>query len=431
MFARVGSASAAARAAPANTPAMRPPRSTPRARRAATAALVALVTLSAPATAAGTPAADPGHRRPCVASRLPDGGPARDILRIAQQAKADMGLESVILRVTADGREIVTTALGESMTGVPATPAMHFRNGNIAISYMGTALLRLVDQGRVGLDDPVTRWLPGLQDGDRITLRMLAASTTGLVDYVRLPEFQQAVSADPFRQWTAEELVRLSTSKERWYEPGTNWSYSHANFVLLGAALEKITGTRLDVLLQREVLGPLRLRETRNGFTPDIPEPVLHAFTSDRGTYEESSFWNPSWTTAPGAVETTDICDLASSAAGIGSGRLLSPAAYRELLNPGTVGLGHATARCPATVCIAQTEATHYGMGLLVLGDWVSQHPLFFGYSASQAYLPSERLSIAVSTTNGPDAADGHTAHVITQRIAAALAPGHPIPDFG
>ncbi|GGY46914.1 serine hydrolase domain-containing protein [Streptomyces tanashiensis] len=410
---------------------MRPPRSTPRARRAAAAALVALVTLSAPATAAGTPVADPGHRRPCVASRLPDGGPARDILRIARQAKADMGLESVILRVTADGREIVTTALGESMTGVPATPAMHFRNGNIAISYMGTALLRLVDQGRVGLDDPVARWLPGLQDGDRITLRMLAASTTGLVDYVRLPEFQQAVSADPFRQWTAEELVRLSTSKERWYEPGTNWSYSHANFVLLGAALEKITGTRLDVLLQREVLGPLRLRETRNGFTPDIPEPVLHAFTSDRGTYEESSFWNPSWTTAPGAVETTDICDLASSAAGIGSGRLLSPAAYRELLNPGTVGLGHATAKCPATVCIAQTEATHYGMGLLVLGDWVSQHPLFFGYSASQAYLPSERLSIAVSTTNGPDAADGHTAHVITQRIAAALAPGHPIPDFG
>ncbi|MGW8762695.1 serine hydrolase domain-containing protein [Streptomyces sp. NPDC055815] len=410
---------------------MRPPRAMPRSRRAAAAALTALLTLGASATAAAGPAGDPGHRRPCVASRLPDHGPARDVLRIAERAKADMGLKSVILRVTVDGREIVTTALGESMTGVPATPAMHFRNGNIAIAYMGTALLRLVDQGKVRLDDPVARWLPGLKDGDRITLRMLAASTTGLVDYVRLPAFQRAVVADPFRQWTADELVRLSTSQERWYEPGTNWSYSHANFVLLGAALEKITGTRLDVLLQRQILHPLRLRETRNAFTPDIPEPVLHAFTSDRGTYEESTFWNPSWTTAPGAVETTDICDLASSAAGIGSGRLLSPASYRELLNPGTVGLGHATKKCPATVCIAQTEATHYGLGLLVLGDWVSQHPLFFGYSASQAYLPSERLSIAVSTTNDPDAAAGHTAHVITQRIAAALAPAHPIPDFG
>ncbi|MEU0398807.1 serine hydrolase domain-containing protein [Streptomyces sp. NPDC006197] len=417
---------------------MRPPRtktgplrSVPRSRRAAVTAVAALLALCAPTAAAGAPTADGRPHRPCVGSRLPERGPARAILRITERAKAEMDLKSVILRVTVDGREVVTTALGESMTGVPATPAMHFRNGNIAISYMGTALLRLVDRGVVRLDDPVARWLPGLKDGDRITLRMLAASTTGLVDYVRLPEFQRAVTADPFRQWTADELVRLSTSKERWYEPGTNWSYSHANFVLLGAALEKITGTRLDVLLRQEVLGPLGLRETRNGFTPDIPAPVLHAFTSDRGTYEESTFWNPSWTTAPGAVETTDICDLASSAAGIGSGRLLSPSSYRELLNPGTVGLGHATAKCPATVCLAQTEATHYGLGLLVLGDWVSQHPLFFGYSASQAYLPSGRLAIAVSTTNGPKAPGGHSAHTIAQRIAAALVPAHPIPDFG
>ncbi|MFI1654659.1 serine hydrolase domain-containing protein [Streptomyces sp. NPDC020472] len=407
-----------------------PLRSVPRSRRAAVTAVAAVLALCAPTASAGAPAAD-GHHRPCVGSRLPERGPARDILRIAERAKAEMDLKSVILRVTVDGREVVTTALGESMTGVPATPAMHFRNGNIAISYMGTALLRLVDRGEVRLDDPVARWLPGLEDGDRITLRMLAASTTGLVDYVRLPEFQRAVTANPFRRWRADELVRLSTSKERWYEPGTNWSYSHANFVLLGAALERITGTRLDHLLRREVLGPLGLRETRNGFTPDVPSPVLHAFASDRGTYEESTFWNPSWTTAPGAVETTDICDLASSAVGIGSGRLLSPSSHRELLDPGTVGLGHATAKCPATVCLAQTEATHYGLGLLVLGDWVSQHPLFFGYSASQAYLPSKRLAIAVSTTNGPAAPGGHSAHTIAQRIAAALVPAHPIPDFG
>ncbi|WP_406865086.1 serine hydrolase domain-containing protein [Streptomyces sp. HUAS MG47] len=361
-------------------------------------------------------------------SRVPGHGPARDVLRIAEQAKDEMGLKSVILRVTVDGRNVVTTALGESMTGVPADPAMHFRNGNIAISYMGTALLRLVDQGTVRLDDPVARWLPDLPQGERITLRMLGASTTGLAHYVPLPRFQQAVTADPYRHWTPQELVALSTGQPRWYEPGTNWSYSHANFVLLGAALEKITGTRLDHLLQREVTGPLGLRETRNSFTPG---PVLHAFSPDRGLYEESTFWNPSWTTAPGAVQTTDICDLARSAAGIGSGQLLSPAGHRELLDPGAVGLGTPTHTCPATVCLPNTEATHYGMGVLVLGDWISQHPLFFGYSASQNYLPEERLAIAVSTTQGPDTPDGHTAHTIAQRIAAALTPEHPIPEYG
>ncbi|MCM2416883.1 serine hydrolase domain-containing protein [Streptomyces sp. RKAG293] len=395
------------------------------------AAATALLALCAPITTASGAAGDGGHHRPCVSSPRPDRGPARDILRIAEQAKAEMDLKSVILRVTVDGREVITTALGESMTGVPAEPAMHFRNGNVAISYMGTALLRLVDEGKVGLDDPVARWLPGLPHGDRITLRMLGASTSGLIDYVTSPGFSDTVYADPFRQWTAKELVAISTSKPLWYEPGTNWSYSHANFVLLGAALEKITGKPLDVLLQQQVMGPLGLSETRNSFTPDIPTPVLHAFTAERGTYEESSFWNPSWSTAPGAVQTTDICDLARSAVGIGSGELLSPSAYQELLNPGTVGLGHPTKTCPATICIANTEATHYGMGLLVLNDWISQHPLFFGYTAAQAYLPSEHLAIAVSTTKGPHTPDGHTAQTITQRIAAALVPGHPIPDFG
>ncbi|MFF0431168.1 serine hydrolase domain-containing protein [Streptomyces sp. NPDC004327] len=411
---------------------MTPARTTSRPRLALIAALTALAALAAPVTTAGgATGGEGGHHRPCASSRPARHGPAAEILRIAERAKKDLDLRSVILRVTVDGREVITTALGESMTGVPADPAMHFRNGNIAISYLGTALLRLVDQGRVRLDDTVERWLPGLRDADRITLRMLGASTTGLVDYVRLPAFQQAVGANPFRQWTAKEVVDLSTHEERWYDPGTNWSYSHANFVLLGAALEKITGTRLDRLLRQEVTGPLGLRETRNAFTPDIPEPVLHAFDADRGRYEESTFWNPSWTTAPGAVETTDICDLERSAGGLGSGELLSPSSYRELLNPGTVGLGHATKKCPATVCLAQTEATHDGLGILVLGDWISQHPLFFGYSASMAYLPSRHLSIAVSTTQGPTSTDGHHAHVITQRIAAALAPGHPIPDFG
>ncbi|MFJ5775226.1 serine hydrolase domain-containing protein [Streptomyces sp. NPDC093094] len=414
---------------------MRPARSLPRRRLAVATALTALTTLVAlgtPAVATRGATAGHGHHRPCADSRkAPDRGPARDILRIAEQAKADMGLKSVILRVTVDGRDVLTTALGESMTGVPADPAMHFRNGNIAISYLGTALLRLVDQGTVRLDDPVARWLPGLPDAERITLRMLASSTTGLHDYVKAPGFQRAVVANPFRRWTPEELVSISTSREPWYAPGTNWNYSHANFVLLGAALEKITGTRLDVLLRRQITGPLGLRETRNSFTPDIPAPVLHAFTADRGTYEESTFWNPSWTTAPGAVQTTDICDLARSASAIGSGELLSRSSYRELLDPGTVGLGHATATCPAQVCIAQTEATHYGMGVIVLGDWIAQHPLFFGYSASMDYLPSERLAIAVSTTQDPGAPGGHSAHTIAQRIAAALAPDHPVPDFG
>ncbi|KPI32903.1 beta-lactamase [Actinobacteria bacterium OV450] len=398
--------------------------------RTALVCAAGLVAATLPATGTGTGAAAAG-REPlpaaCVSSPGPATGQARQVLDIARRARKDLGLNAVVLRVTRDGKEVVTGALGESMTGVPATAGMHFRSGSVAIAYMGDVLLQLVDAHEVGLDDPVSRWLPDLPHGDEITLRMLAASTSGLHDYVTDPEFVAALEAAPFRQWTPEQLVGFSLAHPLWYEPGTNWSYSHANFVLLGSALEKITGTSLDRLLQERVMGPLGLRDTRASSTPEITTPVLHAFTSERGSYEESTFWNPSWTTAPGAVQTTHICDMARSAVAIGSGELLSPAGYRISLDPGTVGLGKATAQCPATVCRTMTPGHHFGLGLIVQNGWVVQNPSFSGYAAIQAYLPSEHLAIAVSTTVGPKGAQDNTAQTIAYRIAGAVAPGHPL----
>ncbi|WP_175408062.1 serine hydrolase [Streptomyces sp. TRM64462] len=387
------------------------------------AVLLAVALPGAPAHGAAHAAAAHAAHPPRACAPTP-GGRVADIVR---QARADLGLNAVLAKVTVHGREVATTASGESMTGVPATTDMHFRAGGAAIPYLTNVLLQLVDEGRVGLDEPVSRWLPRLPHGDRITLRMLGSSTSGLYDYVPDPGFVQAFIDDPFRQWTPRELVAISTGKPLWYEPGTNWNYSHTNFVLLGAALEKITGTRLDRLLHQRIFRPLGLRETRNSFTPEMPQPVLHAFSDDRGRYEESTFWNPSWTIAPGAVLTSDICDLARGAEGVGTGELTSPAAYRTLLDPGTVGKGGPTATCPATVCRAQTEASHYGLGVVVKDGWIFQNPSFGGYAGVMAYLPAEGLAVAVAVTAGPEAPEGNNAQTVASRIAAALTPEHPL----
>src|SRR5258708_39577916 len=115
-----------------------------------------------------------------------------------------------------------------------------------------------------------------------------------------------ALYVDPFRQWTPEELLDFAVNQPLLYEPGTNWNYAHTNYVLLGLALEKATGEAMPKLLSDKVLEPLGLTNTRNWDTPEIPSPALHAFSSERrqflaipdGTpfYEESSFWDPSWT---------------------------------------------------------------------------------------------------------------------------------------
>ncbi|WP_240800397.1 beta-lactamase family protein [Streptomyces sp. ICN441] len=392
--------------------------------------LAGALVAASPATAAA-PGQAAGTGPPCAASPPPGGGEARKALDVARQAKAEQHLNSVLVRVTRDGEEVLTAALGQSMTGVPARPAMHFRAGSVAIVYLGIVLLQLVDERKARLDDPLSRWLPDAPHAREITLRMLGASTSGLRDYVTDPKFLAALEAAPFRHWTPEELLAYPAAHPLWYEPSTGWSYSHANFVLLGAALEKISGTPLDELLRQRVMDPLGLAATRDRSTPEIPQPVLHAFTKERGPYEESTFWNPSWTTAPGAVLTTHICDLARSAEAVGTGELLSPAAFRTQLDPGTVGLGGGTKTCPATVCLKNTDAEHFGLGVLVMNGWILTNPSFSGYAAVQAYLPAERLAIAVATTKGKDTPEGNTAQTIMNGIAEALAPGHPAPGGG
>src|SRR5215213_1331277 len=114
-----------------------------------------------------------------------DRAQAAAIVALARDAMGRYDLKAVIVRVTIDGQEVVTEALGESMTGVPATTDMHFRNGAVAISYVSTLLLRLVDQKVVTLDDPLATWMPDLPDADQVTLRMLANMTAGYPDFVQ------------------------------------------------------------------------------------------------------------------------------------------------------------------------------------------------------------------------------------------------------
>ena len=403
------------------------------------------------ALAGGTLAVGPARPTLAAPSRqaTPEAGTTDDraaaILAIARDAMEQQDLKAVILRVTIDGEEIVTAAMGESMTGVPATTDMRFRNGAVAISYMSTLLLRLVDQGVVALDDPLAAWLPDLPDADAVTLRMLANMTAGYPDFEKNPEFQRAFYADPFRHWSAEERIALSLSVPRLFAPGANWDYSHSNYVILGQALEKIGGKPLEDLLDEEVLRPLGLGSTVASATATIPEPALHAFSSERrqslgiapGTrfYEETTYWDPSWSLAPGSIETTDIRDMAATAVAIGEGTLLSPESHRAQVAPDLLGFGAPLAGCPT--CRTLDESLSYGLGVVLSGSWILQNPLFGGYGGVEAYLPARKIAIAVATTFGEGAFDDEGAykypsHVgLYAAIGAFLAPDDPPPAPG
>ncbi len=360
------------------------------------------------------------------------------ISTIVEASMREFDLRAVIYRVTIGGDEIVTGAFGESMTGDPATTDMRFRNGAVAISYMSTLLLILVDQGVVSLDETIDAWLPDLPDSGTVTLRHLANMTSGYADYVQSADFMDAFYNDPFRQWAPQELIDYGLSTPRLFEPGANWDYSHTGYVILGRALERITGEPLDVLLARHVLDPLGLNDTVNSSTAVVPEPALHAFSSERRAYldifedtrfyEESTYWNPSWTLPPGAVQTSTIHDLATTAEAIGSGTLLSAQSREEQTAPKLIGFGSALDGCPS--CHTLTERFSYGLGIVISGAWLLQNPLFAGTSAIEAYLPSQQIAIAAAMTYGEAAFDsqgefvhGQESMQLFNRIASYLAP--------
>jgi len=379
---------------------------------------------------------------PVTADLLADGGARNDprpaqvdaAIRTAMRAH-DLG--AVIVQVTDHGRIVTTRAYGESMTGVPATTDMHFRNGAVAIQYMSTLLLRLVDQRRVRVDDKVAQWLPDLPHANEITLEMLARMTSGYPDYVgdALADRQQA---DPFGAFTQQELLDLAFAQPQLFPPGTNWSYAHTNYVVLGMILERVTRQPLDVALRQQVLGPLGLRDTVDPGTPEITRPVLHAFSAERrpalgipaGTpfLEESTYWNPSWTLAQGAIETTNIADMTRTAIGLGEGRLLSPGSYAQQIDP-HIGFGHEQPGCRN--CHQLNAHYGYGFGTVRNGGWILHNPAFAGYAAVEAYNPATKVSIAVVTTfrEGSYEANGDIPNYATtlyEAIGAIVSPDSP-----
>ncbi len=377
----------------------------------------------------------------------PSVDPARAavIEQIAEAAMTTYDLNALIVRVTADGENVFTGAFGESVTGVPATPEMHYRNGAFAFTYIAHIVSQMVDEGIVSYDDTLSTWLPDLPSAEAITLRNLLNMTSGYADYVYQPELLDGTGLDPFRQWTSEEMIGIGTSVPLYFEPGTNWGYSHTNYVILGRALEQIAGKPMAEIMQEYIVEPMGLTNTSsNGNTPLIPEPVLHSFSSERREamqiaasnpfYEETTFWNPSWTTAEGAVQTTDIYDMTRSMEIVGDGELLSPETHQAMVGKNLVGFGSTdpTGRCP--VCFTNEELRSYGLGVVLLGDWITQTKNFYGSGATGGYLPSQQLTVSVVTTYKAAAFDpttgayANTSDAIFSELAAALAPESPLP---
>ena len=163
----------------------------------AAAACSAMLTLAAAGSVA----------TPSVAGAASTSAQASAIRAIVRNAIETDHLRAVIVRVTIGNKPVITQAFGSSLTGEPATTSMNFRNGAVAFSYVATLLMEYVDEHKISLSDPVSKWMPSLPEASKVTVKMLANMTSGYPDYVTDPAFLAAFNADPFRPITVAERL--------------------------------------------------------------------------------------------------------------------------------------------------------------------------------------------------------------------------------
>ena len=287
--------------------------------------------------------------------------------------REEYDLTSMVVGIWHKGESKYQEAFGISMPGVPADLSMKFRAGGICLTSLTAILLQSVEEGLVSLDDPINKWIPKLPNADKVTLRMLANCTSGYGDYVPNQDFIDALDKDPFRYFTPEELIEYGLSKGILYEPGTDWNYSHTTFVMLGIILEQIHGKTVPQLMEQRVFAPLHLADTVYTEGPELHAPLLHGYTTERGMFEDSTFWNPSWTSYSGSIA-APLNDVATIIRSIGSASLISAESLKEMTAPDTVGKS------------GNTKERYYGMGIGVSGDWLMQNPNFGGYQGIILY---------------------------------------------
>ena len=325
-------------------------------------------------------------------------------------------LKALLLGITVGGESLLMMHPGESMTGIPATIDMHYRNGNIAVGYRGYLLYRLFDEGIIDPGDSLGKWLPEYPNAENVTLEMLISNLACYPDCVPQDAFQTQFEQDPFHQWKPQELTGLAFEYGTVCMPAEQWRYAHTNFVILGLVLEKAAGKPLDELMQTYVLSPLGLNETAAPNTPYIPNPVLHSFSTDRGIYEDATFWNPSWTLPEGAVQYTTIGDTLAGFRAIGRGEGLSPESHRAMLAPKTVGL------------FIWTDDLYYAQGVVYNNGWIVQNPQFAGLYGIAAYNADKDIALAIwCTKTSENNTTDNTAVAIAKQISVLLTPEHPI----
>jgi CubicO group peptidase (beta-lactamase class C family) len=312
--------------------------------------------------------------------------------------------------VMVDGKPMLRKGYGmaDLEKSVKVTPDMIFRIGSITKQFTAVVVLQLVNQGKISLDDPITKHLPDFDTrGKSITVEHLLSHTSGLPNYTATPDYAEGMARD----LKPAEIVAIVAGKPLEFDPGTRFRYSNTNYALLGMLIEKVTGRTYADNLESLIAKPLGLSDTRYG-RDDFPTP-RHAHGYERDSSGQWAPGRPLSMTQPfaaGAIEST-VDDLAKWTQALTDGKALDSKLLDRAWTP-----------------FKPIESpSDYGYGWSIRPEsgerWIAHNGGINGFQSAAVWIPEKKVYVAILR----NALGGPAPDLLLRRLALE-AVGRPEP---
>jgi D-alanyl-D-alanine carboxypeptidase len=305
----------------------------------------------------------------------------------------------VAVSVPAEGEYLSAQGTANLDTGAEPQPTDQFRIGSVTKTFVATAILQLVDQGKLSKSDTLSKWYPDFPNADEITIDDLLRMRSGIADYWDQETLKQYYD-NTFENVTNEDIIEAAAAKADQFEaPDQETKYTDTNYTILGAILEKVSGNDINTQISENILKPLGLQNTLYPTNDELPG-NLHGYglNPQSGEFEDKTILNPAPADGAGAM-ISDISDLGVWAKALYNGDLLSPETQQARLQ---------------TQPLEGAGAARYGEGIIEGTEGVWGHGgTISGFSTEMYYIPEQDATIVISVNRSDETMDRHSGDVL------------------
>jgi CubicO group peptidase (beta-lactamase class C family) len=322
---------------------------------------------------------------------------------IAAQVLQSSGVPSASVAVVEHGKLVLAKAYGSAKLEprTPATASMRYGVGSISKQFTAAAMLLLQQEGKLRIDDPVGKYVPGLMRGNEVTIRQILSHTSGYQDF-----WPQDYLMEPMKQdATAQSIMDRWAKQPLDFEPGTRWQYSNTGFVLAGMIVEKVSGMPFFQFVQTRLLNPLGLTSARDFDSSPRAVDATGYIRYGLGPLHPAPDAGKGWMYGAGMLAMT-ASDLAKWDISLINRSLLSPASYAEMFRETTLRNG---------------ASSNYGLGVFTQmsgGHFLVEHNgEVSGFTAENFVFPEDSAAIVVLTNQDAAPASGAIASGIARLL--------------